>query len=573
MNIIHHNGGSSLMSMKKIPYGITDYKTLILEEYAYVDKTMYIRSLEAAALYKVFLRPPGFGKSLFTSMLGYYYDISEKDNFDFLFSNTDIGKNPTKRRNAYYVLKFKFSDIRTDSSDVLEEDFIRNVYDALHEFCARYNLDIHLEMDRSVIQITSFFTRFQAKCKGKIYVIIDDYDIFVDELLSSNPPLFEYREAGDAFVRTWYAGLKSKTGTIIDHIFITGISLNRLERVRSGFNISMDYSMRSGFNEMMGFTRTEVEHLIQETISEKLPANLMDSLTDYYGGYCFSEDGKECVLNSDMVLYYLDYYLRNGKPPAELFEKNSVSDYNKLEKFITSHTPEQNFEILQDIAFGGYGVARIEECYFYGQTFGSERFKTLLYFLGLLTLKRPLLIYKRLQIPNAVMTGVFIDFLMQIITWGTNYAPRLEQIEQAMNQLAKNSCEKLTDLIEELLIAISNYDSSGCSDKEIKIAIAAYAKISTLYIIKSEYEAEGKYSDLIFIPRDSSSDLAIFLFTLKYDQKNEETGETSIGNVSEVVEQLRKYDLSNTLSGKRITAWVIAFAGDKCVARVNVPVP
>jgi len=86
------------MSVKPISYGIADYKSIIEKGYAYIDKTMYIRSLEQAGVYTIFLRPRRFGKSLFASMLGYYYDIAEKDNFDLLFSNTHIGKNPTKEK-------------------------------------------------------------------------------------------------------------------------------------------------------------------------------------------------------------------------------------------------------------------------------------------------------------------------------------------------------------------------------------------------------------------------------------------------------------------------------------------
>jgi len=71
------------MSKKQIPYGLADYDTLIRDECAYVDKTMYIRTLEEAGYYILFLRPRRFGKSLFASMLGHYYDINQKDNFEF----------------------------------------------------------------------------------------------------------------------------------------------------------------------------------------------------------------------------------------------------------------------------------------------------------------------------------------------------------------------------------------------------------------------------------------------------------------------------------------------------------
>ena len=66
------------MPVKPIPYGIADYKCIIENGYAYVDKTMYIRTLERAGVYHIFLRPRRFGKSLFASMLGCYYDIAKK---------------------------------------------------------------------------------------------------------------------------------------------------------------------------------------------------------------------------------------------------------------------------------------------------------------------------------------------------------------------------------------------------------------------------------------------------------------------------------------------------------------
>ena len=71
------------MSKVKIPYGESDFKTLREENYVYVDKTMYIEKLET---YKraIYVRPRRFGKSLFTSMISYYYDINEKENFEKL---------------------------------------------------------------------------------------------------------------------------------------------------------------------------------------------------------------------------------------------------------------------------------------------------------------------------------------------------------------------------------------------------------------------------------------------------------------------------------------------------------
>ena len=98
--------------MKKIPYGVGNYKKLKTQNYYFIDKTKFIEKIEdLGSQYLFFLRPRKFGKSLFLSMLEYYYDILAKDEFETLFSDTYIGKNPTPLKNSYPILKFDFSGI------------------------------------------------------------------------------------------------------------------------------------------------------------------------------------------------------------------------------------------------------------------------------------------------------------------------------------------------------------------------------------------------------------------------------------------------------------------------------
>ena len=89
--------------MKRIPYGISNFKVLREEDYLYVDKTSYIELLDTYAPYQFFIRPRRFGKSLFISMLENYYDINKKNKFDELFGDLYIGKNPTKNKNRFLV--------------------------------------------------------------------------------------------------------------------------------------------------------------------------------------------------------------------------------------------------------------------------------------------------------------------------------------------------------------------------------------------------------------------------------------------------------------------------------------
>jgi len=55
-------------SKKTIEDGNPDFRSLITAGGLYIDKTMFIKELEAIGKYNILLRPKRFGKSLFTSM-------------------------------------------------------------------------------------------------------------------------------------------------------------------------------------------------------------------------------------------------------------------------------------------------------------------------------------------------------------------------------------------------------------------------------------------------------------------------------------------------------------------------
>ncbi|MBE2279133.1 MAG: AAA family ATPase, partial [Ignavibacteriaceae bacterium] len=95
------------MTKKKIPYGISNFEAIKEDNYYYVDKTKYLELLEGLnEKYLFFLRPRKFGKSLFISLLEYYYGINHKDKFEKLFGEYYIGNNPTPKANSYYTVSY-----------------------------------------------------------------------------------------------------------------------------------------------------------------------------------------------------------------------------------------------------------------------------------------------------------------------------------------------------------------------------------------------------------------------------------------------------------------------------------
>jgi len=125
----------------KLPYGISNFRSLREEQYLYIDKSMYIEQLEGLnSKYLFFIRPRRFGKSLFLSMLEHYYDMNEKDNFPTLFGDLYIGGQPTARRNSYMVLKLNFSGLNTSGRTELASAFrarlVLNVESFFHQYAA-----------------------------------------------------------------------------------------------------------------------------------------------------------------------------------------------------------------------------------------------------------------------------------------------------------------------------------------------------------------------------------------------------------------------------------------------------
>ena len=83
--------------MRQIPYGEANFKKIRTNKGLYVDKTMYIEKLEQSFNREkaIYLRPRRFGKSLFTSMLTYYYSVDTQEEFEELFKGLYIYEYPT----------------------------------------------------------------------------------------------------------------------------------------------------------------------------------------------------------------------------------------------------------------------------------------------------------------------------------------------------------------------------------------------------------------------------------------------------------------------------------------------
>ena len=245
--------------VKRVPYGVSDFKSVIEQNQYYVDKTMFLPELEKQPNNLFFIRPRRFGKSIFLSMLYSYYDCKQKDCFETLFGNLWIGSHPTPLQGKYQVLFLDFSQI-TGKIDVLEERFNAYMSINLDAFMRRY-AQYYKEEKEEILSKTEYADKIEilfkaAKSHGyALYLIIDEYDNFTNVVLNEHgESVYHAITHADGFYRDVFKKFKGN----FERIFMMGVSPVTLDDVTSGYNVGWNISVKPEFNEMLGFSTKDV---------------------------------------------------------------------------------------------------------------------------------------------------------------------------------------------------------------------------------------------------------------------------------------------------------------------------
>lgn len=460
--------------MKKLPYGISNYEELIEDNYYYVDKTSYIEKLENLAEKRImFLRPRKFGKTLFTSMLENYYDIKKADKFEKLYGNTYIGKNATRLKNSYHILRFNFSGIDTTTAESTIKGFKNEVASSIDLFVKMYGLDFFVNLEDEAENILdNLFKAFRnQKENQKIYVIIDEYDHFANELLGFNMNQFKDLVSKNGKVRKWYEILKKGTESIVDRIFITGVAPITLDSLTSGFNISTDITRDEEFNEMMGFTREEViAVMMSQNVFGEEQENLLPIMKENYDGYKFSIYGKEKIYNSNMCLYFLNSYVRLGRIPEQLIDMNIASDYTKLGRMLDICKGEEREKVIEKTISGEGIVSEITGKFNPAMEFTEKDLVSMLYYLGYLTISAEVFEKPELKIPNRVMKELYSEYFLNILSKETDFVIQESEYIDILREIAlEGRIDKIVSVLEMYLQNLSNRDFVKFDEKYVKL--------------------------------------------------------------------------------------------------------
>ena len=509
--------------LKSIPYGISDFENFRKKDLYYVDKTRFIRDIEGKGSFLFFIRPRRFGKSLFLSMMEYYYDIERKDEFDYLFSGTDIHNRPTKERNEYLVFPLNFSMVNSNP-DLVEGAFLTRIKNAANMFIAKYQkyLDVNPEKaenefnsKKSASEIMDTLLSYCWSKKQRIYVIIDEYDNFANTILSdSGTEKYEAITHGEGFFRSFFNVIKggaTGSGTPISRLFMTGVSPITLDDVTSGFNIATNISLDSDINEMLGFTKTEVEIMIEYyrqtgKIKHSTP-ELMEIMSRWYNHYRFSPDADTEVYSTVHVLFFIREYLKKSKIPNQLIDFNARIDYNKLRKLIiidkqNTRETNGNFSRLLNIIETGSVHSTIETGFPSEKLTQPKYFISLLYYFGLLTFDgiddedTPIL-----SIPNEMVKQLYYSYIIdtydELKTISFNQGKYLEQMR---GMAYKGKWEEAIRFIAGYMESALSLRDLVAGEKIHQTYLNIFLGLSTLYNVYSEREMNQGYADLVLEP-------------------------------------------------------------------------
>jgi hypothetical protein len=517
----------------KFPYGISNFEQLVQDDYVFVDKTKYLELLETDEKFSIFLRPRRMGKSLFVSILEYYYDILEKDKFDKLFSKYYIGQNPTPKANTYRVLKMDFSGIDTQTEEATHKYFLETIKSTLNTFIGCYKLlDPHdTENILSAGSPGSVMKKFFESLKLwkektfdniPIYIIIDEYDHFTNEILIRDLNEFKRSVSQDGYIRKFYEAIKIATQQgFVDRFFITGVSPVTLDSLTSGFNIGSHLSGIKKFHDMMGFGEHEVRKLLNLVLEDKnREEQIMSDLKGWYNGYNFNMEVNHTVYNSDMVLYFLKYFSDEQKYPHQMLDPNIMPDYGKLMKLFRVADYQNNIAVIKEVLETEKVSSELIYQFYFEKPFDRTAFINLLYYLGNLTQggKDEITGYPNFVIPNYVIGQLFWQNYAFILQEEANLEYNINSLKSALSAAANGEISKFFNLVQIVLEGLSNRDYQRFDEKYIKAVIMSYLHHAPFYYIRTEREMQNDgYIDLEVLRHpDKNSNPMQYIMEIKY---------------------------------------------------------
>ena len=554
--------------MKGIGIGESDFKSLILKDNYYIDKTMYIKDIiDNQSKVTLVTRPRRFGKTLNMSMLKYYFDIDQKDSRQ-LFDGLKIMQQDekyTSKLGAYPVIYLTLKDVNDTNyknmllnlktallsvfrehrylleSDKIYEDEKERIKDIL--FCREDEVALKVAIKELSEYLYRYFDR-------PVILLIDEYDVPIQSAYIN-----DYYDEAINFLKTFY-GATFKDNPYLEKTVLTGVSRVAKESIFSGANNFVVYTiMDNEFADDFGIIEEEMDKVIEDFQIE----DEKEEIRKWYDGYKIGDI--EGIYNPWSVLNYLNkrelmpYWVNTSSNDLiKMTLKNSTTVKEKIEKLLNDEAVEVNIN-LETVIVG------IED--------QEENIWGLMLQTGYLKIEETVSltegIYK-VKIPNLEIKELFRGIVRD---WFNNkvIGNNLKSILKDLVQLNLTEFEKKFKVLVKEMFSYMDVGENTAENFYHAFVLGMLVGLKDSYYVNSNRESGfGRY-DIMLEPKDKNGNSFIMEFKVMEDME-EKTLEDTIENAKKQIEEKGYEENLRERGFTHITKMVYAFHGKQVEMRV-----
>lgn len=497
-----------LRDKRPLPIGISDFKTVIEENYYYADKTDMIGDiLDDRVMVTLFTRPRRFGKTLNMSMMKYFFEIENTEENKKLFDGLAISnKEYMKEQGQYPVIFISFRNIEEEnwedcyfeikniiSRTYNEFEFLRGTLNQseLAEFDSIWLKEEKADWKGSLKNLTRYLYKYYDR--KKVVVLIDEYDTPIIQSYQE-----KYYKKLISFFKRFYGDVM-KDNEYLQFGIMTGILRIAKEGIFSGLNnLKVNTIFSEKYSEYYGLTEEEVLEAVKYYDIEYE----MQDIRKWYDGYQF---GKSEVYNPWSIINFLNerelkaYWIgvSGNSMINDLLSKGDRHIVENLEKLFNE---EIIYKAVRDYTEYKFDSSDIWELFLYsgyltiaGEKQGEEY---------------------PLRLPNKEIQSFFRKIFIE------KFIGNYDKFLHIIRNLKDGKIEEFAEgLKEEILSSLSYFDTDR-DEKYYKIfLIGIFIILSNDYIRLSERETGTGRADLILEPKNKENPAYIFEFKVAEDKK------------------------------------------------------
>lgn len=486
---------------KALPIGLSDFKSIIEENYYYVDKTDLISNLlYDGAKVNLFTRPRRFGKTLNMSMLKHFFDIENGVENRKLFEDLKISDSKyMTEQGKYPVIFISFKNLEEEDwknclrkiknliGDLYNEfEFLRKKLNKrdLKFFDSIWMEEEDVVWESALKNLTRYLYNYYGE--RKVIVLIDEYDTPIIQSYQEG-----YYKKAILFFKKFY-GDALKDNSYLQYGVMTGILRIAKEGIFSGLNnLKVDTIFNERYSDFFGLTEKEVTKAVRYYELEYE----MEEVKKWYDGYQF---GSSEIYNPWSIINFLSakqlrpYWIgvSGNKLIDEMLDNGNKELFDDLGKLFNK---EKVYKQINDYSEFTFDINDIWQLFLYSgylTTDGEKQKK-----------EYPL------RIPNKEILDFFENrFIARFIRETQKFTDIIKNLKKGkIAEFAKG-------LQDEILSSLSYFDTDK-DEKYYKVfLIGIFIVLGDDYIRLSEREAGYGRADLVLEPKNKENPAYIFEF-------------------------------------------------------------